>query len=262
MKKIALAALGCVLALGIGFGSVADAKEWKKVRIATEGAYPPFNFVDADGKLAGFEIDLANALCAEMKVECTLVKQDWDGMIPALLARKYDAIVASMSITEERKQRVDFTDKYYHTPAHLVAKTGAGIVATAEGLKGKKIGVQRETIHDKFATDNWGASAEIVRYGTQDEANLDLVAGRVDAILADMVVLSEGFLKTDQGKGYEFTGPEFNDPKWFGPGAGIAVRKQDSDLTEQLNKALAAIRADGTYDAIAKKYFDFNVYGS
>ena len=197
-----------------------------------------------------------------MKAECTLVKQDWDGMIPALLARKYDAIIASMSITEERKERVDFTDKYYHTPARLVAKEGAGLVVTPEGIKGKKIGVQRETIHDKFATDNWVEVAEIVRYGTQDEANLDAVAGRVDALLADIVVLSEGFLKTDQGKDFEFTGPEFNDPKWFGPGAGIAVRKQDKDLTEQLNKAIAAIRANGTYDAIAKKYFDFNVYGS
>ena len=259
MNKLFGVALAALMALG---AHAADAKEWTKIRMATEGAYAPFNYVKPDGELAGFDVDIAKALCAEMKAECTIVKQDWDGMIPALLARKYDAIVASMSITEERKERVDFTDKYYHTPARLVAKTGAGIVATAEGLKGKKIGVQRETIHDKYATDNWSDSVEIVRYGTQDEANLDLVAGRVDAILADMVVLSEGFLKTDQGKGYEFTGPEFNDPKWFGPGAGIAVRKQDKDLTEQLNKAIAAIRANGTYDAIAKKYFDFNVYGS
>jgi arginine/ornithine transport system substrate-binding protein len=218
--------------------------------------------VTPDGQLAGFDVDIANALCAEMKAECTLVKQDWDGMIPALLARKYDAIIASMSITDERKERVDFTDKYYHTPARLVVKKGDSLVVTPEGLAGKKIGVQRETIHDKFATDNWGDTAEIVRYATQDEANLDAVAGRVDALLADMVVLDAGFLKTDAGKGFEFTGPEFNDPKWFGPGAGIAVRKQDKDLTEKLNQAIAAIRANGTYDKIAKKYFDFNVYGS
>jgi arginine/ornithine transport system substrate-binding protein len=230
--------------------------------MATEGAYAPFNFVTPDGELAGFDVDIAKALCAEMKADCTLVKQDWDGMIPALLARKYDAIIASMSITEERKQKVDFTDKYQQTPARLVAKKGAGIQVTPEGLKGKKIGVQRETIHDKFATDNWGEIAEVVRYGTQDEANLDAVAGRVDLLLADSAALSEGFLKTDAGKDLEFIGPDYTDPKWFGPGAGIAVRKQDKDLTEQLNKAIAAIRANGTYDAIAKKYFDFDVYGS
>jgi arginine/ornithine transport system substrate-binding protein len=259
MKRLFGAALAAVLAFGAG---AAAAKDWTKIRMATEGAYAPFNYVTPDGQLAGFDVDIANALCAEMKAECTLVKQDWDGMIPALLARKYDAIIASMSITEERKERVDFTDKYYHTPARLAAKKGAGLEATAEGLAGKKIGVQRETIHDKFATDNWGDTAEIVRYGTQDEANLDAVAGRVDALLADMVVLDAGFLKTDLGKDFEFTGPEFNDPKWFGPGAGIAVRKQDKDLTEKLNQAIAAIRANGTYDKIAKKYFDFNIYGS
>lgn len=259
MNKLFGAAVAALVALG---AHAATAKDWTKIRLATEGAYAPFNFVTPDGQLAGFDVDIANALCAEMKADCTLVKQDWDGMIPALLARKYDAIIASMSITEERKEQVDFTDKYYHTPARLVAKKGAGLVATADGLKGKKIGVQRETIHDKFATDNWGEVADIVRYGTQDEANLDVVAGRVDALLADVVALNEGFLKTDSGKDFEFTGPEFTDAKWFGPGAGIAVRKQDKDLTEALNKAIAAIRANGTYDTIAKKYFDFNVYGS
>ena len=209
MRRLLGVAMATLVALGVG---AASAKEWTKVRIATEGAYAPFNFVTPDGELAGFDVDIAKALCAEMKAECTIVKQDWDGMIPALLARKYDAIVASMSITEERKQQVDFTDKYYQTPARLVAKVGAGIQATPEGLKGKKIGVQRETIHDKFATDNWGEIAEIVRYGTQDEANLDVVAGRVDMLLADSVTLDEGFLKTDSGKGFEFTWPEYNDP--------------------------------------------------
>ncbi|HMR29922.1 MAG TPA: ABC transporter substrate-binding protein [Geminicoccaceae bacterium] len=259
MKKL----LGVAFAALVSFGpAMASAKEWTKIRFATEGAYAPFNFVQPDGEVAGFDVDIAKALCDEMKAECTIVKQDWDGMIPALLARKFDAVIASMSITEERKQRVDFTDKYQQTPARLVSKKGSGFAFSPETLKDKKIGVQRETIHDKFATDNWGETAEIVRYGTQDEANLDMVAGRVDLLLADSAALSEGFLKTDAGKDFEFVGPDFTDPKWFGPGAGIAVRKQDKDLTEQLNKAIAAIRANGTYDAIAKKYFDFNVYGS
>jgi arginine/ornithine transport system substrate-binding protein len=260
MKK-AIIGLAAAVALAAGVAP-ALAKEWTKVRIATEGAYAPFNYVTPDGELAGFDVDIAKALCEEMQVECTLVKQDWDGMIPALLAKKFDAIVASMSITEERKQRVDFTDKYYQTPARFVARKGAGIEISEAGLAGKKIGVQRETIHDKFATDNFGNVATIVRYGTQDEANLDLVAGRVDAIVADSVALSEGFLKTEHGKDFEFTGPEFTDPRWFGMGAGIAIRKDDKELTEKFNAAIAAIRANGKYDEIARKYFDFNVYGS
>ena len=121
--------------------------------------------------------------------------------------------------------------------------------------------MQRETIHDKFVTATF-ADAEIVRYGTQDEANLDLTSGRVDVIFADSVALSEGFLKSDSGKGYVFAGPEFTDPAFFGDGAGIAIRKDTPELTAMFNTALAAIRANGTYDTIAKKYFDFNVYGS
>jgi arginine/ornithine transport system substrate-binding protein len=252
-----LAATGVVVLVG-----VAQAKEWTKVRIGVEGAYPPFSSVSPQGELQGFDIDIAKALCAEMKVECTLVQQDWDGIIPALLARKYDAIIASMSITEERKQKVDFTNKYYQTPARFVTRKGAGIEISKEGLEGKKVGVQRATIHDSFLTDNFGDTVEIVRYGTQDEANLDLVAGRVDLLLADSVALANGFLKTEEGADYEFVGPPYNDPKWFGEGAGIAIRKGDTELKEMFNQAIDAIRANGTYDQIAQKYFDFDVYGS
>jgi arginine/ornithine transport system substrate-binding protein len=258
-KLLAAAAVGLVMAtLASG---VADAKEWTKVRFGVEGAYPPFSETTPSGELKGFDIDIANALCKQMKVECQLVQQDWDGIIPALLARKYDAIIASMSVTEERKQKVDFTKKYYQTPARFVRKKGSGLEINADSLKGKKVGVQRATIHDSFLTDNYGSQVEVVRYGTQDEANLDLVAGRVDLLLADTVALSEGFLKSEDGKGYEFTGPSFSDPKWFGEGAGIAIRKDDTDLKTKLNAAIDAIRADGTWESIRKKYFDFDIYG-
>jgi len=256
-RRWALAAASLVALVG-----VAEAKEWTKVRIGVEGAYPPFSSTTPDGQLVGFDIDIANALCAEMKVECTLVQQDWDGIIPALLARKYDAIIASMSITDERKQKVDFTNKYYQTPARFVAKKGAGIEVSKEGLKGKKVGVQRATIHDSFLTDNFGDTVEIVRYGTQDEANLDLVAGRVDLLLADSIALSDGLLKTDKGADFEFVGPPYADPKWFGEGAGIALRKGETELKAMFDQAIDAIRANGTYDQIARKYFDFDVYGS
>ncbi len=259
MKKLLSAVFVAALALG---AAQADAKEWKKVRIGVEGAYPPFSEVTADGKLVGFDIDIANALCEEMKVECELVTQDWDGIIPALQARKYDAIVASMSITEERKQKVDFTNKYYNTPAKFVRKKGSGIEITKDGMKGKSVGVQRATIHDNFITEVYGDSVEIKRYGTQDEAYLDMVAGRIDLLLADSVALDGGFLQTEDGKNYEFVGPDFSDPKYFGDGAGIALRKGEDDLREMFNEAIDAIRANGKYKAIQDKYFDFNVYGS
>lgn len=262
MKRLSRRLAAILAAATLVVGATASAKDWTKVRIGTEGAYPPFNYMSPDGQLVGFDVDIAMALCAQMKVECTLVQQDWDGMIPALMAKKFDAIVASMSITDERKQKVDFSKKYYQTPARFVAKKGANLDISKEGLAGKKVGVQRATTHDSFLTDNFGDSVEVVRYASQDEANLDLVSGRVDLLLADSVTLSESLLKTDQGKDFEFVGPAYSDPKWFGYGVGIALRKSDTDLRDKLNEAIDAIRADGTWDKIAQKYFDFDVYGS
>ncbi len=259
MRKLATVALAAA-ALALVAGT-ASAKEWKKVRIGVEGAYPPFSWVDPDGTLKGFDIDIADALCKEMGAECTLVQQDWDGIIPALLARKYDAIIASMSITEERKKKVAFSDKYYSTPAKFVRKKGSGIEISKAGLAGKAVGVQRATTHDNFITGEFGDTVEIKRYATQDEAYLDAVAGRIDLLLADSVAMDDGFLKTDQGKDFEFVGPSYSDPKYFGDGAGIATRKGDADLVMKLNAAIQTILKDGTYKAINDKYFEFDVYG-
>jgi arginine/ornithine transport system substrate-binding protein len=252
-------AILCAAALAAA-ASAAGAKDWSKVRIGVEGAYPPFSSVTSDGKLVGFDVDIANALCAQMKVECTLVQQDWDGIIPALLARKYDAIIASMSITEERKQKVDFTNKYYQTPAKFARRKGSGIEITKAGLKGKTVGVQRATTHDNFITAEFG-DAEIKRYASQDEAYLDAAAGRLDLLLADSVAMKDGFLATDKGKDWEFVGPGYTDVKYFGEGAGIAVRKTDKDLVKMFNDAIEAIRANGTYKKINDKYFKIDVYG-
>ncbi len=251
-------AAAAVLALAV---ASANAAEWKNVRIGVEGAYPPFSWVEPDGTLKGFDIDIAWALCEKMGAKCELVAQDWDGIIPALLAKKYDAIIASMSITEERMKKVAFTDKYYSRPAKFVRKKGSGIEINKESLKGKSVGVQSATIHENFIRDVYGDIVEIKAYGTQDEAYLDFVAGRVDLLLADSVAMDEGFLKTDSGKNAEFVGPDFTDPKWFGIGAGISLRKEDTDLLAKLNKAIADILADGTYKKINDKYFEFNVYG-
>ncbi|HQV09274.1 MAG TPA: transporter substrate-binding domain-containing protein, partial [Thauera sp.] len=177
MIKKTLLLAGLILAC-----QVATAKDWKQIRFATEGAYPPFNVTAPDGSVQGFDVDIANALCEEMKTECTWVKQEWDGMIPALMSRKFDAISASMSITEERKKKVDFTDKYYATPLALVAKKGSTLKPELASLKGKRIGVQRGTVADNFATRFWADhGVELVRYARQEEAYLDLNAGRIDA---------------------------------------------------------------------------------
>ena len=255
MKKWLLA----VTLAATAASGVAQAKEWKTVRFGIEGAYPPFSWTEADGSLKGFDVDMANALCDEMKVTCKIVPQDWDGIIPSLLARKYDAIIAAMSITEERKKKVDFTGKYAQIPNKFIAKKGANL--DFDNLDGQKIAVQRATTHDKYLTDNYGDKVEIVRYGSFDEAYLDLSNGRVVAVLGDASALEEGVLNKDGGEGYEFVGPALMDPKWFGEGMGIAVRKQDKDLTQKLDAAIASLREKGVYQDIAAKYFKYDVYG-
>ena len=257
MKKLTF--IGVLAALALAAGTAAA--DMKKVTLGTEGAYPPFNWIDENGDLQGFDVEIGNALCAAANLECTWAVQDWDGIIPGLLAKKYDAIVASMSITEERKKKVDFTGKYYTTPAKFVRMKGSGIEITDEGLDGLAVGVQRATIHENFLRDNYGDIVDIKAYATQDEANLDFVAGRVDLLLADSMALQGGFLDTPDGESAEFVGPDFTDPRWFGDGAGIAVRKGEAELLDALNGAIASIRADGTYAAINDKYFDFDVYG-
>ncbi|MEL6751293.1 MAG: ABC transporter substrate-binding protein [Pseudomonadota bacterium] len=253
--KLAAAALAATLAAGTAY---ADGHA-TKIRIGTEGAYPPFNFTDTNGELQGFDIDIAKALCAEMKAECTFVAQDWDGIIPALLANKYDAIIASMSITEERKEKVDFSDKYYSTPPALIAPKDTDLTETGPAaLAGKTIGAQSSTTHATFLEDVY-TDATIKLYPTQDEANADLAAGRLDAVAADSVVLGE-YLKTEAGSGAKMVGMMENDPKYFGDGAGIAIRKGEDELRERFNAAIAAIRENGTYEKVQAKYFDFDVY--
>jgi len=255
MKLTRIAAIAALALLATT--TLAAAKDWSTVRIGTEGAYPPFNSIDAAGELKGFDIDVAKALCDKMKVKCTFVAQDWDGIIPALLAGKFDAIVASMSITDERKKKVAFTDRYYTTPGtFMVAKDSPTTDITPAGLKGKTIGAQSSTT-DATYLDNKYKDSEIKLYATQDEANADLAAGRLDAVLADKFPLYE-FLKTDSGKGCcKFTGPDLPDVN--PDGQGIAVRQEDKDLTEMLNKALKEIKADGTYKKINDAYFPFSI---
>ncbi|MBG7071061.1 ABC transporter substrate-binding protein [Pseudomonas aeruginosa] len=232
------------------------------LRIGIEAAYPPFSFKTAEGELAGFDYDIGNALCAQMQVKCQWIEQEYDGLIPSLKVRKIDAALSSITITEERRRSVDFTHKYYFTPGRLVMKEGAQLDDSFSQLAGKRIGVQRGATADRFASAVLAkAGAEVVRYTSQDEIYLDLVAGRLAATFADSIPLQTGFLDTPRGKGYAFVGPEFKDPKYFGEGAGIAVRKGDAELVGKLNAAIDAIRADGTYKRIEGKYFKSDIYG-
>lgn len=234
----------------------AFAKDWETVRIGTEGAYPPFNSVDSNNELQGFDIDIAKALCEKMEVQCELVVQDWDGIIPALTAGKYDAIIASMSITDERKQVVDFTDKYYTNALHFVASKDSGIEdVSPEGLTGKTLGAQSSTVSAVFLEENYGDAETIKLYPTQEEAYLDLANGRIDAVLADFGP-TEIWLTSDDGGCCGFVGESvFSEDE-----IGIAVRQEDDDLREMFNKALADIIADGTYAKINEKYFPFSIY--
>ena len=257
MKKLML--LGALALSVLAQPVFADEKPMK---IGIEAAYPPFASKAPDGSIVGFDYDIGNALCEEMKVKCVWVEQEFDGLIPALKVRKIDAILSSMNITADRLKSVDFTNKYYITPARLVMKQGTVVSDSLTELKGKNIGVQRGSIHESFAKAVLAPlGAEIKPYSSQNEVYLDIAAGRLDGTVADATLLQEGFLNTDSGKGYAFAGPSFTDVKYFGDGVGIAVRKGDKADLDKLNAAIAAIRANGKYKTIQDKYFKFDIYG-
>lgn len=230
------------------------------IRIGTEGDYPPFSELKPDHTLVGFDIDIAQALCDTMKVECEIVQQDWDGIIPALLAGKFDAIFSAVSITPEREKKVAFTDKYMNTPSALVVLKDSTITSiTDEALKGKTIGAQTTTTHAQYASV-YLPDARLKTYQTPQDFEQDLVNGRLDAIIDDVVILSD-WLKTKQGACCKLLGTYPIDPKIHGPGMAGALRKGDTVLLKRFNEALATIRRNGTYKRINDKYFDFDVYG-
>lgn len=253
-----LAAAAAIVAIGAG---AAMAKDWKTVRIAMDATYPPFESLDAGGQIVGFDKDIADALCKQMQVTCEFTNQAWDGIIPGLLANKYDAILSSMSITEERKQQIDFTQKYYNTPpAIAVPKDSALKGVTADDIKGITLGAQTSTTHANYAQAHF-PDAELKIYPSPDEYKLDLQSGRLDAAIDDVVVLDE-WTKSEAGSCCKVLGVLPVDPVINGVGAGVGIRKEDGDLKAMFDKAIEAIRADGTYKAINDKYFSFDVYGS
>ncbi len=235
------------------------ASESEVLRVAVEGAYPPFSEKAPSGEIIGFDVDIAFALCEELQRECVIVEQNWDGMIPGLLARKYDAIIASMTITKERQKKIDFSEKYYSTPGKFVSLSNAFQNDLPTSLAGKIIGVQSSTAHADYLKSKYKQST-IREYGSQEEVYLDLTAGRLDAILADALALNSGFLSTENGKKYSFFGKEHTDARFFDEGLGIGVRKND-ELKDQFTAAIKSIRANGIYQKINAKYFDVDIYG-
>ncbi len=256
-KRLAFAVSAAALVLSVG---AASAQDKMQLKIGTEGAYPPFNNLTSDGKLEGFDIDIARALCEEMNAECEFVTQDWDGIIPALQAGKFDAIIASMSITPERMEKVDFTNKYYNTPPAIAAPKDTDIAGvTKEDLAGKTVGVQGSTTHFNYSEQTY-TDSEIRAYPTAQEYQLDLANGRLDAVNDDVSVLQE-WLDSPEGECCKLVGTVTPVAEIHGPGAGIAVRKGETELVEKFNAAIDAIRASGKYKEINDKYFDFDVYG-
>jgi len=251
-----IAASAALLTVGM---TASIAQDTVKVGVAAE-PYPPFTVPSASGEWTGWEIEIMQALCDEAKLTCEVTPTSWDGIIPALTSGKIDMIVGSMSITEERLQTIDFSKKYYNTPTAVVAAKGAGLKPMNESLSGKRLGVQVSTVHENYADKHFG-DADIKTYQTQDEANQDLVSGRIDAIQADAIAL-EAFLESADGKACcEMMGNVEEDEAVLGAGVGVGFRKGDDELEEKINAAIVAIRENGTYEEISKKYFDFDIYG-
>ena len=272
MKKLKVLGLGILISSFLTISSIAD-----QIKIGTEGAYPPWNSKDSAGNLIGFEVELANELCKIMKHDCTIVEQDWDGMIPALVSRKFDAIMAGMSITGERMKTINFSQGYADEVASLAVMKGskneglktmsvinlsdvsadeqATLDVLTKAFKGKTIGVQTATIHQNFLESGLMGNVKIRTYKTQDEVNLDLSAGRIDAALAAAVAFTDYAEKS--GKGVVLTGPTFAGGD-FGNGVGVGIRKGDSKLLNDFNAAIDKARDDGIISKLAIKHFGFD----
>ena len=269
LKKTIFTVLASLLVIGNVYAD--------SIKIGTEGAYPPWNSKDAAGNLIGFEVELANELCKIMKHDCTIVEQDWDGMIPALVSRKFDAIMAGMSITDERKKTINFSQGYADEVASLAVMAGSKneglktlsainltdisaeeqetLDVLVKAFKGKTIGVQTATIHQNFLDSGMMGKIKVRTYKTQDEVNLDLAAGRIDAALAAAVAFTDYAEKS--GKEVVLTGPTFAGGA-FGNGVGVGIRKGDSELINDFNAAIDKARDDGIISRLAIKHFGFD----
>ncbi len=253
MKFQKILSLGVLSAAMIAGTAGADVRD---IRIGVDVPYEPMEFRTPDGELTGFDIELGNALCAEIGIQCEWVVQGWDGIIPGLMARKYDAIMSSMTINDQRREQVLFSDPYFTPPSAWFAPADVEIDSPdSESLDGMSIGVQRGTLQDNYVTDMYGDVADVNRYATADDMVLDMDAGRLDIAFLDFPVGKATLLDSEAGD-YKTVGEKITEPKeYFGDGFGIAFRQRDRELAEAFNEALSTLRENGTYDEIEAKYF-------
>jgi polar amino acid transport system substrate-binding protein len=245
------------LLLGWSLGlSAPRAQEQRTVRIATEGAFPPFNYLDNNDP-QGFEIDLAKAFCEAMALTCTFVVHEWDGILRGLLAKEYDAIMASLAITERRKTRIAFSRRYYFIPPVFIGQKDTDVTdVSPTGLAGTIIGTNEGSHHAAFLEARYPQS-DTRRYAKLEEADLDLLTRRINLVLGDKLALSR-FLKSREGACCRFVGEPAVDPVYYGQGVAVGLRKEDKELKAMFDRAIERVIADGTYDRIRAKYFDFD----
>ena len=241
----------------------AHAKELTELRFGVDPTYAPFESKAPDGKLVGFEIDLGNEICRRLHAKCVWVETAFDGIIPALQGRKFDAILSAMSVTPKRETQVAFSTMLFNTPSSLIGPRGSTLEPTVASLKGKSIGVAQGSTQEAYAKAYWApAGINVVSYANQELVYTDLRSGRLDATLTDMISGSNGFLKTPQGRDYAFLGAPVKDAKTLGTGAAIGLRKNDAELRTMIDQAIGDMIKDGTYQKIERRYFDFDVLAS
>ena len=241
MKKLLLVALMA--------GAAFSASAADKISFGSSATYPPFESLDANNQIVGFDMDLAKALCKQMQAECTFTNQPFDSLIPALKFRKFDAVISGMDITPERSKQVAFTNPYYANSAIVIAQKGK--FTSLADLKGKRVGMENGTTHQKYLHDKH-PEVKTVAYDSYQNAIIDLKNGRLDGVFGDTAVVNE-WLKTNPQ--LAAVGEHVTDAQYFGTGLGIAVRPENKALVEKLNTALAAIKADGTYQKISDQWF-------
>lgn len=248
--------LNVLFAIALGFASASAFADAAAMRFGLEAQYPPFESKAADGQLQGFDIDVGNAVCKTAHLTCTWVETSFDGLIPALQARKFDAINSAMNATDKRRQAIDFTTIIYRVPTQLIAKRDSGLVPTPESLKGKRVGVLQASIQETYAQAHWAPQGvTVVSYQDQNQVYADLVAGRLDATLVLAPAGQTGFLAKPDGAGYAFVGQPVRDDKILGSGIAFGLRKGDDALRNELNAAIEKLKADGTVKTLAQKYF-------
>lgn len=253
MKPNKFIALACAAVASLAFAFPAAAE---KIVLAADAEYPPFQYKNDSGEIVGFDVEITMLACEAAGLTCEFTAQAWDGLIPGLLVGKYDAISASMTATPTRREQVSFTDKLYVAPSQFLVPQGSDLDVSVEGMAGKSIAAQLSSEQAEYLERNYAETSTIKLYDTQDQANLDLVAGRVDALLGAVIPLSESFLKSDAGQGFEWRGEELR----FGEGIAIATRKEDDELREKLNAGIQAIRENGSYQEVSDRYFGRDIY--